>query len=54
MRTVGHPFDGRVMHAVEARRLDLVDDGVMIEELRSGFVRRDEVLRFADVAVNRG
>jgi len=25
----------------------------VVEELRSGFVRRDDVLRLADVAVNR-
>ncbi len=53
VQTVGRPFDGRVMHAVEARRADRIGDGEVIEELRSGFVRRDDVLRFADVAVNR-
>ena len=53
VQTVGRPFDGRVMHAVEARRVDRVGDGVVVEELRSGFVRRDDVLRLADVAVNR-
>ena len=30
-----------------------IGDGVVIEELRSGFVRRDAVLRLADVMVNR-
>ena len=53
VQTVGRPFDGRVMHAVEARRVARVGDGVVVEELRSGFVRRDDVLRLADVAVNR-
>ena len=53
VQTVGRPFDGRVMHAVEARRVDRIGDGVVVEELRSGFVRRDDVLRLADVAVNR-
>ncbi len=53
VQTVGCPFDGRVMHAVEARRVDRIGDGEVIEELRSGFVRRDDVLRLADVAVNR-
>ena len=53
VQTVGRPFDGRVMHAVEARRVGRIDDGVVVEELRSGFVRRDDVLRLADVAVNR-
>ena len=53
VQTVGRPFDSRVMHAVEARRVDRIGDGVVVEELRSGFVRRDDVLRLADVAVNR-
>ncbi len=53
VQTVGRPFDSRVMHAVEARRVDRMGDGVVVEELRSGFVRRDDVLRLADVAVNR-
>ena len=53
VRTVGRPFDARVMHAVDARRVERVGDGLVVEELRSGFVRRDDVLRLADVAVNR-
>ena len=53
VETAGRPFDGRVMHAMEARRVDHAGDGVVVEELRSGFVRQDDVLRFADVAVNR-
>ena len=53
VETVGQPFDGRVMQAVEARRVERVGDGLVVEELRSGFVRHDDVLRPADVAVNR-
>ena len=53
VETVGRPFDGRVMHAVEARREEGAGDGVVVEELRTGFARRDDVLRLADVAVNR-
>ena len=53
VETVGQPFDGRVMHAVEARRVAGIEDGLVVEELRSGFVRGDDVLRLADVAVNR-
>ena len=53
VRTVGQPFDSRVMHAVEARRVAGAGDGEVVEELRSGFVRHDDVLRLADVAVNR-
>ena len=53
VETVGRPFDGRIMHAVEARRIAGTEDGRVVEELRSGFVRGDDVLRLADVAVNR-
>ena len=53
VETVGRPFDGRIMHAVEARRVAGVEDGLVVEELRSGFMRRDDVLRLADVVVNR-
>ena len=53
VETVGRRFDGRVMQAVEARRVERVGDGLVVEELRSGFVRHDDVLRPADVAVNR-
>ena len=53
VQTVGHPFDSRTMHAVEARRVESVEDGTVVEELRSGFVRDGEVLRLADVAVSR-
>lgn len=53
VETVGRSFDSRVMHAVEVRRVDGVGDGLVVEELRSGFVRRGDVLRAADVAVNR-
>ena len=53
VETMGRRFDGRVMQAVEARRVERVGDGLVVEELRSGFVRHDDVLRPADVAVNR-
>ena len=53
VQTVGQPFDARVMHAVEARRVDRAGDGEVVDELRSGFVRHDDVLRLADVVVNR-
>ena len=53
VETLGRPFDSRSMHAVEARRDEGAGDGVVVEELRTGFVRHDDVLRLADVAVNR-
>lgn len=50
---LGEPFDSRTMHAVAARRGERAKDGVVVEELRSGFTREGEVLRLADVAVSR-
>ena len=53
LQTTGHPFDSRTMHAMETRRVELAKDGVVVEELLSGFTRDGDVLRLADVAVNR-
>ncbi len=53
VKTTGHPFDSRTMHAMETRRTGQTGNGVVVEELRSGFTRNGEVLRLADVAVNR-
>ena len=53
LQAVGRPFDPRSMHAMEIRRVDRVADGVVVEELLDGFTRDDDVLRLADVAVNR-
>ena len=53
VQTVGHPFNSRTMRAVETRRVEQVEDGVVIEEFLSGFTRDDKVLRLAEVAVNR-
>ena len=50
---VGGPFDARTMHAVETRRVADHEDGVVVDEFVSGFVRDGEVLRLAEVAVNR-
>ena len=53
LQTTGRPFDSRTMHAVEIRRVEQVADGEVVEELLGGFVRDGDVLRLADVAVNR-
>ena len=53
LETTGRPFDSRTMHAVETRRVEQVEGGVVVEELLGGFVRDGDVLRLADVAVNR-
>ena len=50
---MGGRFDARTMHAVETRRVADREDGVVVDEFVSGFVRDGEVLRLAEVAVNR-
>ncbi|MGH9341721.1 MAG: nucleotide exchange factor GrpE [Acidobacteriota bacterium] len=51
--TGGRPFDPRTMIAVDACYQPGVEAGGVIEECLSGFVRGQEVLRLAEVVVNR-
>ena len=53
LQTTGYPFDARTMHATEIRRDEHAEDGVVVEELLGGFTRDGDVLRLADVVVNR-
>ena len=53
LRTEGQPFDARTMHAAEIRRVERVGSGMVVQELLSGYTRDGDVLRLADVAVNR-
>ena len=53
LQTNGHPFDSRTMHAMEVRRIEQAEDGVVVEEMLGGFTRDGDVLRLAEVAVNR-
>ena len=53
VQTVRQPFDSRTMHAVEVRRAPPAADGAVVEELQSGYTRKGEVLRLAEVVVNR-
>lgn len=52
--TTGQRFDPRTMVACETRVVDAAADGQVVEQIRSGFLRGDEVLRPADVVVGRG
>jgi len=53
VQSVGQPFDSRTMHAVEVRWVAQAADGAVVEEMQSGYTREGEVLRPAEVAVNR-
>ena len=53
IQTIGEVFDARTMHAAEMRKDTRVGDGIVVDELLSGYARDGGVLRLADVAVNR-
>ena len=53
VRTVGDPFDSRTMLASRTVRVGGAADGEVVEEYLAGFTRRGEVLRLAEVGVNR-
>lgn len=50
---VGQVFDPQLMNAVETVQDPQFENGVVVEELRKGFCRHDQVLRLADVKVNK-
>jgi len=50
---VGKLLDPRTMSAVEIGLNPKLDNGIVIEELRKGFLFEDQVLRLAEVKVNK-
>lgn len=50
--TAGQPFDPRTMKAAGKRSEPEAQKGIVLEELLSGFVRGEEVIRTAEVIVN--
>jgi molecular chaperone GrpE len=50
---VGETFDPHTMHASELARDSSLAEGLVIEELRKGFLYQDKLLRAAEVVVNR-
>ena len=53
IQTVGRSFEPESMRAVETRTNADVADGLVVEEFFSGFICGNEVLRPAEVVVNR-
>jgi len=53
LHSVGEPFDGRWMHALQTREVEGTADQQVVDELRCGFTWNGEVLRVAEVVVNR-
>lgn len=52
--TVGRPFDPRIARAVATIQHPAAGEGVVVEELRPGFLWEDELLRPAEVTVAKG
>lgn len=50
---VGQPFDPHTMHAAELVNQPARPAGIVVRELRKGFLLHDRLLRPAEVAVNR-
>lgn len=50
---VGKPFDARTMATLEIGHDPELDNGIVLEVLRNGFMFEDEVLRPAEVKVNK-
>ena len=52
LETVGRPYDPASMKAVGKRQDESVDDGIVLEEQLTGFIRGPEIFRTAEVVVN--
>ena len=50
---LGKPFDARSMNTLEIGSDPQLDNGIVLEELRKGFLFGDQVLRLAEVKVNK-
>jgi molecular chaperone GrpE len=50
---VGKPFDPRIARAVGTESDSTLDNGVVVREVRSGFLWEGEMLRAAEVVVNK-
>lgn len=53
LEVVGKPLDPHTMRAIEVAIDPDVEHGIVVEELRKGFMWADELLRVAEVKVNR-
>lgn len=53
LATVGHPLDPMRMRAVEIASRPDIAHGIVTDELRKGYLWQDQLLRAAEVTVNR-
>ena len=50
---VGKPFDAHSMKTLEVGHDTKLENGIVLEELRKGFLFEDQILRLAEVKVNK-
>ncbi|MGR8930683.1 MAG: nucleotide exchange factor GrpE [Gammaproteobacteria bacterium] len=50
---IGKPFDSALMNALAVASDRRVENGIVVEELRKGFMFEDQLLRLAEVKVNK-
>ncbi len=53
IEVLNQPLDPYSMTAIEIAHDPTIDDGIVVEELRKGFKWQDEILRLAEVKVNK-
>jgi molecular chaperone GrpE (heat shock protein) len=53
MECIGKPFDSKTMRAVGTKTINDHADGIVVEEMLTGFIRKQEVIRLAEVTVNK-
>jgi molecular chaperone GrpE len=53
LSALGEKFDPHTMHAAELAKDPSSDEGLVVGELRKGFLYNDDLLRSAEVVVNR-
>jgi len=51
LETLGKVFDAKTMKALDKRPVDDAAKGLVVEEILTGFMQNDEVLRTAEVIV---
>lgn len=49
----GKPFDPKTMRAVGTKSVKDYADGIVVEEMLTGFIRKQEIIRLAEVTVNK-
>ncbi|KPA14854.1 molecular chaperone GrpE [Candidatus Magnetomorum sp. HK-1] len=53
LECAGKPFNPKTMKALGTKSVDGVKNGIVVEEMLTGFVRKNEIIRLAEVMVNK-